>query len=60
MLLSFLYLFRPGSVFANYELKAGAVSFEQLANANKVTPQFLDSSYQLNPATYTAEITSKF
>ncbi|XP_065537851.1 adhesion G protein-coupled receptor F5 [Lathamus discolor] len=51
--------FRPGSVFANYEVKAGAVSFEQLANANKVTPQFLDSSYQLNPATYTAEITNQ-
>ncbi|KFQ54850.1 putative G-protein coupled receptor 116, partial [Nestor notabilis] len=51
--------FRPGSVFVNYEVKAGAVSFEQIANANKVTPQFLDSLYRLNPATFTTEITDQ-
>uniref|UniRef100_A0A672UF97 Adhesion G protein-coupled receptor F5 n=1 Tax=Strigops habroptila TaxID=2489341 RepID=A0A672UF97_STRHB len=59
VLLLFLYLFRPGSVFVNYEVKAGAVSFEQIANANKVTPQFLDSLYRLNPATFTTEITNQ-
>ncbi|XP_059684951.1 adhesion G protein-coupled receptor F5 [Gavia stellata] len=51
--------FRPGSVFVNYEVKAGAASFDQIANANKIVPQFLDASYQLNQATFTTEITNQ-
>ncbi|KFQ19388.1 putative G-protein coupled receptor 116, partial [Mesitornis unicolor] len=49
--------FRPGSVFVDYEVKAEAASFDQITNANKMVPQFLDSLYQLNPATFIAEIT---
>jgi len=60
VLLSFLYLFRPGSVFVNYEVKAGAASFDQIASSNKMVPQFLDAFYRLNQATFTTEITSKF
>lgn len=60
VLLSFLYLFRPGSVFVNYEVKAGAASFDQIVNSNKIVPQFLDASYQLDQATFTMKITGKF
>ncbi|NXL60986.1 AGRF5 protein, partial [Chordeiles acutipennis] len=51
--------FRPGSVFVNYEVKAGAASFDQIANSHKVVPQFLDAEYQLNRSTFTAEITNQ-
>ncbi|NXH65590.1 AGRF5 protein, partial [Hydrobates tethys] len=51
--------FRPGSVFVNYEVKAGAASFDQIANSNKIVPQFLDSLYRLNQATFTTEITEQ-
>ncbi|NXU31638.1 AGRF5 protein, partial [Thalassarche chlororhynchos] len=51
--------FRPGSVFVNYEVKAGAASFDQIANSNKIVPQFLDALYQLNQATFTTEITNQ-
>ncbi|KFW12153.1 putative G-protein coupled receptor 116, partial [Fulmarus glacialis] len=51
--------FRPGSVFVNYEVKAGAASFDQIANSNKIVPQFLDALYRLNQATFTTEITNE-
>lgn len=51
--------FRPGSVFVNYEVKAGAASFDQIANSNKIVPQFLDALYRLNQATFTTEITNQ-
>ncbi|NWU61228.1 AGRF5 protein, partial [Pterocles burchelli] len=51
--------FSPGSVIVNYEVKAGAASFDQIANSNKVIPQFLDASYRLNQATFTTEITDQ-
>ncbi|XP_010130642.1 PREDICTED: probable G-protein coupled receptor 116, partial [Buceros rhinoceros silvestris] len=51
--------FNPGSVFVNYEVKAGAASFDQIANSNKYVPQYLDEPYQLNQATFTAEITNR-
>lgn len=60
MLVSFLYLFRPGSVFVNYKVKAGAASFDQIAYSNKIVPQFLDPAYGLDQGTFTTEITSKF
>ncbi|NXG71112.1 AGRF5 protein, partial [Baryphthengus martii] len=51
--------FSPGSVFVNYKVKAGAVNSDQIANSNKVVPQFLDESYQLNQTTFTREITNQ-
>ncbi|XP_051470292.1 adhesion G protein-coupled receptor F5 isoform X2 [Apus apus] len=51
--------FRRGSVFVNYEVKAGAANFHQIANSNKMVPQFVDGSYQLNPTTFTTEITDQ-
>ncbi|KAF1413608.1 Adhesion G protein-coupled receptor F5, partial [Spheniscus mendiculus] len=51
--------FRSGSVFVNYEVKAGAASFDQIANSNKIVPQFLDALYQLNQATFRTEITNQ-
>ncbi|KAM9273940.1 adhesion G protein-coupled receptor F5 [Cariama cristata] len=51
--------FRPGSVFVNYEVKAGAASFDQIANANKIVPQYLDAWYQLNQATFITEMTNQ-
>ncbi|NXN49816.1 AGRF5 protein, partial [Rynchops niger] len=51
--------FTPGSVFVNYEVKAGAASFEQIASANKILPQFLDPFYQLNQDTITRKITNQ-
>ncbi|KAM6324419.1 adhesion G protein-coupled receptor F5 [Aegotheles albertisi] len=51
--------FRPGSVFVNYEVKAGAASFDQIANSNKLVPQFLDGLYQLNQAAFVTEITGQ-
>ncbi|CAM9971369.1 unnamed protein product [Bubo scandiacus] len=51
--------FRPGSVFVNYEVKAGAASFAQIANAHKIVPQFLDAFYQVNQSTFTTEITNQ-
>ncbi|NXK11878.1 AGRF5 protein, partial [Herpetotheres cachinnans] len=51
--------FRPGSVFVNYEVKAGAASFDQIANSNKIVPQFLDTRYHLNETTFTTEITNQ-
>ncbi|XP_014813695.1 PREDICTED: adhesion G protein-coupled receptor F5 isoform X2 [Calidris pugnax] len=51
--------FSPGSVFVNYVVKAGGASFEQIASANKISPQFLDSAYQLKPDTFTTKITDQ-
>ncbi|KFU93211.1 putative G-protein coupled receptor 116, partial [Chaetura pelagica] len=51
--------FRPGSVFVNYEVKAGAANFHQIANSNKMVPQFVDGSYQINPTTFTTEVTDQ-
>ncbi|XP_065488048.1 adhesion G protein-coupled receptor F5 [Caloenas nicobarica] len=51
--------FRPGSVFVNYEVKAGAASFDQIAYSNKVVPQFLDPAYELDQGTFTTEITNE-
>lgn len=59
VLLSFLYLFSPGSVFVNYVVRTGAASFTQVGDSNRAVPQFLDTSYQLNPSTFTRVITSK-
>ncbi|KFP16615.1 putative G-protein coupled receptor 116, partial [Egretta garzetta] len=50
--------FRPGSVIVNYEVKAGAASFSQIANSNRIVPQFLDAYYQLDQATFTIEMTN--
>ncbi|NXJ45689.1 AGRF5 protein, partial [Spizaetus tyrannus] len=51
--------FRPGSVFVNYEVKAGAASFDQIANSNKIVPQFLDALYRLDQTTFTMKITDQ-
>ncbi|XP_074751627.1 adhesion G protein-coupled receptor F5 isoform X3 [Athene noctua] len=51
--------FRPGSVFVNYEVKAGAASFAQIASANKIVPQFLDAFYKVDQSTFTTEITNQ-
>ncbi|NXX74062.1 AGRF5 protein, partial [Urocolius indicus] len=51
--------FRPGSVVVQYEVKAGIASFDQIAGANKIAPQFLDASYHLNQVTFTTEITNQ-
>ncbi|NXG63818.1 AGRF5 protein, partial [Hemiprocne comata] len=51
--------FRPGSVFVHYKVKAGAASFDQIANSNQIVPQFVDGLYQLNPTTFTTEITNQ-
>ncbi|NWX74634.1 AGRF5 protein, partial [Alca torda] len=51
--------FTPGSVFVNYEVKAGAASFKQITSANKILPQFLDPLYHLNPDTITRKITNQ-
>ncbi|NXS16743.1 AGRF5 protein, partial [Mystacornis crossleyi] len=51
--------FSPGSVFVNYEVRTGAASFSQVGDSNRAVPQFLDSSYQLNPSTFTRVITNQ-
>ncbi|NXQ29843.1 AGRF5 protein, partial [Alaudala cheleensis] len=51
--------FSPGSVFVNYEVRTGAASFTQVGDSNRAVPQFLDSSYQLNPFTFTTVITNQ-
>ncbi|NXI95038.1 AGRF5 protein, partial [Psophia crepitans] len=51
--------FRPGSVFVNYEVKAGAASFDQILSANKRVPKLLHAAYQLNQNTFTTEITNQ-
>ncbi|NXO69535.1 AGRF5 protein, partial [Phainopepla nitens] len=51
--------FSPGSVFVNYEVRTGAASFTQVGDSNRAIPQFLDSSYQLNPSTFTRVITNQ-
>ncbi|XP_005521874.1 PREDICTED: adhesion G protein-coupled receptor F5 [Pseudopodoces humilis] len=51
--------FSPGSVFVNYEVRTGAASFTQVGDSNRAVPQFLDSSYQLNPFTFTRIITNQ-
>ncbi|XP_071598198.1 adhesion G protein-coupled receptor F5 isoform X2 [Heliangelus exortis] len=51
--------FRPGSVFVNYQVKAGAASFDQIAESNKLVPQFVNDSYRLNKSTFTTEITDQ-
>ncbi|XP_066036123.1 adhesion G protein-coupled receptor F5 isoform X1 [Chamaea fasciata] len=51
--------FSPGSVFVNYEVRTGAASFTQIGDSNRGVPQFLDSSYHLNPFTFTRVITNQ-
>ncbi|XP_039577510.1 adhesion G protein-coupled receptor F5 [Passer montanus] len=51
--------FSPGSVFVNFEVRTGAASFAQVGDSNRAVPQFLDSSYQLNPFTFTRVITNQ-
>ncbi|XP_064001827.1 adhesion G protein-coupled receptor F5 isoform X2 [Pogoniulus pusillus] len=51
--------FSPGSVVVNYEVKAGAASFNQIADSNRVVSQVLDHSYQINETTFTTEITNQ-
>nr|XP_030125807.3 adhesion G protein-coupled receptor F5 isoform X1 [Taeniopygia guttata]XP_030125808.3 adhesion G protein-coupled receptor F5 isoform X1 [Taeniopygia guttata]XP_030125809.3 adhesion G protein-coupled receptor F5 isoform X1 [Taeniopygia guttata]XP_030125811.3 adhesion G protein-coupled receptor F5 isoform X1 [Taeniopygia guttata] len=51
--------FSPGSVFVNFEVRTGAASFAQVGHSNRAVPQFLDSSYQLNPLTFTRVITNQ-
>ncbi|NXG95699.1 AGRF5 protein, partial [Loxia leucoptera] len=51
--------FSPGSVFVNFEVRTGAASFTQVGDSNRAVPQFLDSSYQLNPFTFTRVITNQ-
>ncbi|NWS09407.1 AGRF5 protein, partial [Motacilla alba] len=51
--------FSPGSVFVNFEVRTGAASFSQVGDSNRAVPQFLDSSYQLNPFTFTTVITNQ-
>ncbi|NXY37670.1 AGRF5 protein, partial [Pomatorhinus ruficollis] len=51
--------FSPGSVFVNYEVRTGAASFTQLGGSNRGVPQFLNSSYHLNPFTFTRVITNQ-
>ncbi|NXO77194.1 AGRF5 protein, partial [Sitta europaea] len=51
--------FSPGSVFVSYEVRTGAASFTQLGDSNRAVPQFLDSSYQINPLTFTRIITNQ-
>ncbi|XP_009949747.1 PREDICTED: probable G-protein coupled receptor 116 [Leptosomus discolor] len=51
--------FRPGSVFVNYEVKAGAASFNQIASSNRIVPQYLDALYHLQEHTFTTEITNQ-
>ncbi|NXT80130.1 AGRF5 protein, partial [Zapornia atra] len=50
--------FRPGSVLVTYEVKAGASGFKQIANANRLVPQYLHAKYQLDKASFTAEISN--
>uniref|UniRef100_A0A8B9SCA7 Adhesion G protein-coupled receptor F5 n=1 Tax=Apteryx owenii TaxID=8824 RepID=A0A8B9SCA7_APTOW len=59
VLLSFLYLFRPGSVSVNYEVKAASATFKQIENSNRFVPQFLDTTYRLVPTSFTTEITNQ-
>ncbi|NXM52670.1 AGRF5 protein, partial [Illadopsis cleaveri] len=51
--------FSPGSVFVNYEVRTGAASFTQVGDSNRRVPQFLNSSYHLNPFTFTRVITNQ-
>ncbi|KFQ28538.1 putative G-protein coupled receptor 116, partial [Merops nubicus] len=51
--------FSPGSVFVNYEVKAGPASFNQISNSNKVVPQLLPEFYQINQSTFTTQITDQ-
>ncbi|NXA14546.1 AGRF5 protein, partial [Sapayoa aenigma] len=51
--------FSPGSVFVNYEVKAGPASFNQIAHSNRAVRQILSPLYQLNESTFTAEITNQ-
>ncbi|NWT10726.1 AGRF5 protein, partial [Vireo altiloquus] len=51
--------FSRGSVFVNYVVRTGPASFSQVGDSNRAVPQFLDSSYQLNPSTFTRIITNQ-
>ncbi|NWX82983.1 AGRF5 protein, partial [Nothoprocta pentlandii] len=51
--------FRPGSVSVNYELKAASATFQQIEDSNRYVPQLLDTSYRLNPTSFTTEITDQ-
>ncbi|KAM6407062.1 adhesion G protein-coupled receptor F5 isoform 2-T4 [Pluvialis apricaria] len=51
--------FRPGSVFVNYEVKAGAAGFNQIASSNRIVAQFLNPFYQLSPDSFTTKIANQ-
>ncbi|NWV01110.1 AGRF5 protein, partial [Upupa epops] len=51
--------FSPGSVFVNYEVKAGAASLDQIADANKNVRQHLDEVYVLNQDSFITEIPNR-
>ncbi|NXC25653.1 AGRF5 protein, partial [Campylorhamphus procurvoides] len=51
--------FRHGSIFVNYEVKAGPASFDQVERSNKAVLQVLEPLYQLNPTTFTTEINNQ-
>ncbi|NXA37595.1 AGRF5 protein, partial [Eudromia elegans] len=51
--------FRPGSVSVNYEVKAASATFKQIEDSNRYVPQLLDTSYRLNPTSFTTEITNQ-
>ncbi|XP_066170777.1 adhesion G protein-coupled receptor F5 isoform X3 [Sylvia atricapilla] len=51
--------FSPGSVFVNYEVRTGGASFTQVGDSNRGVLQFLNSSYHLNPFTFTRVITNQ-
>ncbi|XP_009872672.1 PREDICTED: probable G-protein coupled receptor 116, partial [Apaloderma vittatum] len=51
--------FRPGSIYVNYEVKAGAASVNQIASSNRLVPQFLNASYWLIRDTFTETKTNQ-
>ncbi|KAM6279775.1 adhesion G protein-coupled receptor F5 [Porphyrio hochstetteri] len=51
--------FQRGSVLVMYEVKAGASGFKQIANANRLVPQYLHAKYQLDRASFTTEISNQ-
>ncbi|NXG23103.1 AGRF5 protein, partial [Grallaria varia] len=51
--------FSPGSVFVNYEVKAGPASFDQIASSHKILLEVLEPKYHLNQSTFTTEITNQ-
>ncbi|NXN90857.1 AGRF5 protein, partial [Rhinopomastus cyanomelas] len=51
--------FSPGSVFVSYQVKAGAASFDQVAEASRNVQQHLDEVYVLNQDSFTREIPNR-